>query len=95
MPEAKARPRYSAIRHALETAIFSGDWPPGHRVPSERELLARYSCSRMTVNKALSALADSGQFVRRRRSGSYVAAQLNEKSVLQIHAIEDDIRRDG
>lgn len=49
----------------------------------------------MTVNKVLSALAASGLIVRRRRSGSFVAAQVNENSVLQIHAIEDDIRRDG
>ena len=49
--------RYAEIQRALEAAIFSGDWPPGARVPSEQELLKRYACSRMTVNKALSALA--------------------------------------
>src|ERR1700744_6004734 len=60
--------RYAEIQRALETAIFSGDLPPGARVPSEQQLLKRYRCSRMTVNKALSALAASGLIVRRRRT---------------------------
>jgi len=87
---ATAVPRYTEIRRALESAIVSGDWPPGHRIPSEQQLLARYRCSRMTVNKALSALAESGMIVRRRRSGSFVAAPA-ERCVLQIHDIEQDV----
>lgn len=87
--------RYAEIQRALETAIFSGDWPPGARVPSEQELLKRYRCSRMTVNKALSALAASGLIVRRRRSGSFVAQPDAEKNVLQIHDTEVEIQREG
>ena len=87
--------RYAEIQRALEAAIFSGDWPPGARVPSDQELLKRYACSRMTVNKALSALAASGLIVRRRRSGSFVAKPEAEKNVLQIHDTEEEIRREG
>jgi GntR family transcriptional regulator, histidine utilization repressor len=87
--------RYAEIQRALETAIFSGDWPPGARVPSEQELLKQYSCSRMTVNKALSALAASGLIIRRRRSGSFVAKPDAEKNVLQIHDTEEEVRREG
>jgi len=89
-----ALPRYTQIRRALESAIMSGDWPPGHRIPSEQQLLTRYRCSRMTVNKALSALTESGLIVRRRRSGSFVAMPA-ERSVLQIHDIEQEARRGG
>jgi GntR family transcriptional regulator, histidine utilization repressor len=89
-----ALPRYAEIRRALETAIASGAWLPGHRIPSEKQLLARYRCSRMTVNKALSALADAGMIVRRRRSGSFVAAP-NGRSVLEIQDIEQEARRTG
>ncbi|WMT75970.1 histidine utilization repressor [Bradyrhizobium sp. Ash2021] len=87
--------RYAEIQRALETAIFSGDWPPGARVPSEQELLKQYRCSRMTVNKALSALAASGLIVRRRRSGSFVATPEAEKNVLQISDTEDEVVREG
>lgn len=94
-PKTGALPRYTEIRRLLETAIISGDWPPGFRVPPEQELLKRYQCSRMTVNKALSALAASGLIVRRRRSGSFVAKPVAEKNVLQIHDIEEEVLREG
>jgi GntR family histidine utilization transcriptional repressor len=88
-------PRYAEIRRDLEGAILSGRWPPGHRVPSEHDLVARYGCSRMTVNKALSGLATAGLIVRRRRSGSFVATPAVEESVLEIHDIAAEIARGG
>lgn len=91
----EALPRYGEIRRELERAIVSGEWPPGHRVPSEQELLKRYRCSRMTVNKALSGLAAAGLIVRRRRSGSFVAAPVTEANVLQVRPVEEDVRRDN
>jgi GntR family histidine utilization transcriptional repressor len=92
---ADALPRYVEIRRALEEAILSGAWPPGHRVPPEQELVARYRCSRMTVNRALSALAAAGLVVRRRRSGTFVAAPVTQKNVLQIQDIPEEVARDG
>lgn len=92
---AGALPRYQEIRHDLERAILSGDWPPGHRVPPEHDLMAQYGCSRMTVNKALSMLAASGMIVRRRRSGSFVATPGSEETVLEIRDIEAEARRAG
>ncbi|MCL1499173.1 histidine utilization repressor [Xanthomonas nasturtii] len=64
---------HQRIRQDLEQRIHSGDWPPGHRVPPEHELMAQYGCSRMTVNKVLGLLADAGMIERRRRTGSFVA----------------------
>jgi GntR family histidine utilization transcriptional repressor len=87
-------PRYAQIRRALESEILSGAWPPGHRVPSEHQLLRRYRCSRMTVNKALSALAASGMIVRRRRWGSFVS-EPSGRNVLQIQDIEQDVLKAG
>lgn len=88
-------PRYIEIRQDLERAILSGEWPPGHRIDSEHDLMRHYGCSRMTVNKALSALAASGMIIRRRRSGSFVASPTSEETVLEIHDIEAEARRDG
>ncbi len=90
-----ALPRYAAIRRDLESAILSGRWPPGHKVPSEHELVARYGCARMTVNKALSELAAAGLIVRHRRAGSFVATPTTEESILEIHDLEAEARRDG
>jgi len=64
---------HQRIRHDLEAQILGGHWRPGDRIPSEHALMAQYACSRMTVNKVLSALAHSGLIERRRRAGSFVA----------------------
>ena len=74
---------HQRIRDDIEGRILSGEWPPGHRVPFEHELMAEYGCSRMTVSKALSALAATGLILRRRRAGSVVAAPSTERAVLQ------------
>ena len=89
------RPRHAEIRHDIEGRIRSGAWPPGHRVPSEHELMARYGCSRMTVHKALSGMAAAGLIVRKRRSGSFVANPATEETVLAINDIEAEIAATG
>jgi GntR family histidine utilization transcriptional repressor len=86
---------YQRIRNDLETSIMSGAWPPGHRVPFEHELMATYSCSRMTVNKVLSGLADSGLVVRRRRAGSFVARPRVQSAILQIPDLKAEVEKRG
>lgn len=64
---------HQRIRSDIEGRIHSGEWPPGYRLPFEHELMAQYGCSRMTANKVMSMLAESGAIERRRRAGSFVA----------------------
>lgn len=75
---------HQRIREDIEARIMSGEWPPGHRIPFEHELMAEYGCSRMTVNKVLSTLAANGLITRRRRAGSVVAEPSTERAVLEI-----------
>ncbi len=75
MKPGKAPSLNQRIRGDIEGRILSGEWMPGFRIPFEHELMAHYGCSRMTVNKVLTALAESGMIERRRRAGSFVARQ--------------------
>src|SRR3712207_3704118 len=75
---------HQRILHDIEQRILAGTWPPGHRIPYEYELAAEYGCSRMTVNKVMSALSSRGLILRRRRAGTVVAAPQMEQSVLEI-----------
>ncbi len=75
MKSKKAPTLNQRIRGEIESRILSGEWAPGHRIPFEHELMAQYDCSRMTVNKVLTTLAESGMIERRRRAGSFVARQ--------------------
>ncbi|MFN3514985.1 MAG: UTRA domain-containing protein [Phenylobacterium sp.] len=83
------------IRADLEDQIRSGAWAPGHRIPTERELMAQYGCARMTVNKALSALATAGLIERRRKAGSFVARPHVQTAVLEIPDIAAVIESRG
>lgn len=75
MKASKSATLNQRIRSDLESRILSGEWAPGFRIPYEHELMEQYDCSRMTVNKVLTALAESGMIERRRRAGSFVARQ--------------------
>lgn len=84
---------HQKIRNDIEGRIMSGEWPPGHRLPFEHELMAEYGCSRMTVNKVLSALAAQGLITRRRRAGSVVAAPRADEAVLEIRDFAMEAKR--
>lgn len=83
--------RYSEIQRDIENKITTGEWGPGTRIPTERELVEIYSCSRMTVNKALSSLAAAGMISRKRRAGSFVAPPRIEEPLTQIQDIRAEI----
>jgi GntR family histidine utilization transcriptional repressor len=83
------------IHRDIQQRIVSGDWPAGTRIPFETELAEQYRCSRMTVNKALSALAQEGLIVRRRKAGSFVAEPRVEQAVMEIQDFAIEAARLG
>ena len=64
--------------------ILSGDWPPGHRVPFEHERIPMCACSRMTVNKVISALAGAGLVEGRRRAATFASRPRAQSAVLEV-----------
>ena len=82
---------YKQIRLDIERRILTGEWPPGHRIPFEHELTARYGCSRMTVSKALLDLAQADLIERRRRAGTFVRRPKFLSAVLTIPDIRAEI----
>ncbi|WP_017968646.1 UTRA domain-containing protein [Rhizobium leguminosarum] len=86
---------YQRIFTDVETKIISGDWRPGDRIPVEHELAAKYRCSRMTVSKALSALAERGMIIRRRKTGSFVASPQIDRTVMDIQDISTEAELAG
>lgn len=64
---------YSRIREDLRASITSGAWQPNDRLPSESELITRYSVSRITVRQALSDLQRDGLIFKVAGKGSFVA----------------------
>jgi GntR family histidine utilization transcriptional repressor len=86
---------HKRIRGDISERILSGAWPPGFRIPFERDLMIQYGCSRMTVNKALAPLAETGLIVRRRRAGSFVSRPRIHSVVLDIPDIQSEVTARG
>lgn len=90
-----SKPLGEQIRSAIEARILSGDLAPGARLPTELELVEQFGCSRMTVNKALSALATAGLIERRKRAGSFVSRPRVHSMVLDIPDLGEEIAARG
>src|SRR5947207_15803761 len=82
---------YKQIRLDIKRRILTGEWPPGDRIPVEHQLMTRYGCSRMTVSKALSELAEADLIERRRRAGTFILPTTFLSTVLAIADIRAEI----
>lgn len=67
-------PLYQQVRALLLNQIASGEYRVGERIPTEMALAEQYKTSRITVRQALDSLAQEGLLVRKRRSGTFLAA---------------------
>jgi GntR family histidine utilization transcriptional repressor len=92
---AEKRALHERIGSELTARIRSGEWPPGHRIPFEHELMRQYDCARGTVNKVVQSLAAAGLVERRRRAGTFVIRPRIQSAVLEIPDIEAEITRRG
>lgn len=69
----KPPPLYLAVETALRDRIRDAEFLPGDALPTEEALCDAYKVSRITVRRALDALAAEGLIHRRRGAGSFVA----------------------
>ena len=79
----------------MKRALGRGRYPPGARMPSEAELVARFSVSRMTVNRALNELKEEGLVVRIQGLGTFAAQPHRVSSKLTIRDIHEEILARG
>ncbi len=69
-----------AVAEQLRSEILSGAWPPGQRLPSEREMAERLGVNRGSVREALRKLEQLGLVSTRRGEGTTVR-HLHEASI--------------
>jgi len=63
----------SAVRALLEQNIGSGVWPPGAKLPTERELERHFGIPRNRLRRVLKDLESQGRITRHVGRGSFVA----------------------
>jgi GntR family transcriptional regulator len=66
-------PLYYQLENEIRRKIEAGDYQPGDKIPSERELSDKVNLSRMTIRKAISNLVEKGILERRRGQGTFVS----------------------
>ena len=86
---------YKDIRNILLNRIKEGDWAPGTLVPAETDLAEEFGCTRVTVNRAMQALADAGYVERRRKAGTRVVQRTSRNAVIEIPIVRHEIEQRG
>jgi GntR family transcriptional repressor for pyruvate dehydrogenase complex len=79
--ELSAVPRISRadeVRRQLEAAIVAGDYQPGERLPSERELVELFGVSRLSVREGIKGLIGMGIVEARHGRGYFVSPGIGE-----------------
>jgi DNA-binding transcriptional regulator YhcF (GntR family) len=67
-------PIYWQISRFLEERILTGEWKPGDRIPSVRDLAVALEVNPNTVARTFQLLQEAGVLENRRGIGSFVAA---------------------
>lgn len=80
------RPIYSQLLEILQMQIVSGQYGPGDKLPSVRELAANANVNPNTMQKAFAALEQSGLICTQRTSGRTVTEDIG-----MIKAIQKDL----
>ncbi len=88
-------PIFQRIKDYLVAEIASGRWKEGDLVPSEQALVRQFGVARMTVNRAVRELTAEQVLTRRQGSGTYVAPQKYQATLVEIRNIADEIRARG
>jgi len=88
-------PRYQKVKDFVVEQIRLGALAPGHRLPSEHELVRMLGVSRMTANRALRELFAQGVLTRIPGVGTFVATPRVEGDFLEVRNIATEIRERG
>jgi GntR family histidine utilization transcriptional repressor len=88
-------PAYVQIKRHVLARIQDGTWKEGDAIPSEEALAREFGVSRMTVNRAIRELRDEQIVERVQGSGTFVAQQKYQATLVEIRNIADEIASRG
>lgn len=80
--KAQARSLFQAMADELRVAIYRGEWSPGDKLPTQRELSEKFGASRVVVREALRCLEQEGLIhIKRGYGGGNFVANPNTRPV--------------
>lgn len=88
-------PMYFQLKELLREKIAAGEWQPGDKIPSERELSEQYNISRMTTRQALYELVSERLLRREQGRGTFVAEPKIEHGLTHLTGFTEDMKGRG
>lgn len=88
-------PAFQQIKDHILTEIQKGAWKEGDAIPSEAVLAKQFGVSRMTVNRAVRELSSEQFLTRVQGSGTFVAQQKYQATLVEIKSIAEEVRARG
>lgn len=88
-------PAFQRIKNLILESIQTGVWKQGQAIPSELALAKQFGVSRMTVNRAMRELTQEHVLTRVQGSGTFVAQQKYQTTLVEINSIAREIRARG
>ena len=89
-------PYYEQLQQLIVREIARDSLEPGHLMPSEAEMCARYEVSRTVVRQAVGELVNEGVLQRRRGKGTFVAKpKLSEQFMESTVGFFEDMTSHG
>ena len=88
-------PLHHQVYLDLTSALDSGEFSPGDRLPPERELAQRYGCSLITVRRALMELTREQRIERTRGRGTYVLHPRIDRDLVEPLSFNQEMQMRG
>ncbi|MFD1929241.1 GntR family transcriptional regulator [Sporosarcina siberiensis] len=85
-------PLYSQIKKNLELKILTGEWVPGFKIPTEKDLAKHFDVSMITVKRGVLELVSKGLLYRQRGRGTFVSKKVdkNIQQLVTLRNLEDE-----
>lgn len=83
------------LKSSLVERISHGDWPPGSKILSEREICEEYGVSRITVREVIGDLERDGYLTRKQGKGTFVNTIKSEKGSQKLYRFSEEIKKAG
>jgi len=94
-PERKGIPLYFQVEQIIKSKIITGEFMPGERIPTEKELCKAYQVSNITARQAILNLVNEGLLIRRQGKGTFVTEEITNIKTLQLSGNISDLITDG
>lgn len=88
-------PAYVQLTRIINDLVLGGELRPGDRIPSENELCATFSLSRMTVRKAIAELVKAGVLRSEQGKGTFVVNPSTDGGLFFIPDFHEEMRAQG